>query len=265
MSPIELDAAAIGYAGHPVLADVTLSVAPGEFTGLLGANGAGKTTLLRTLLGLLPPLAGAVRVFGAPARRGHERIGYVPQRRAGLARLRLSGRALVATAASPGWGLPWPAARRANHRDIDRALHLVDATALARRPLQDLSGGEQQRLLLAQALLGRPGLLLLDEPLISLDPRRQAEIVALVRGLATELGLAVLFSAHELNPLLGALDRVLYLGGGRAAIGTVDQVVTGPVLSRLYGAPIEVVRAGGRVFVLAGAPAHAERPVPVRV
>ena len=113
MSPIELDAAAIGYAGHPVLADVTLSVAPGEFTGLLGANGAGKTTLLRTLLGLLPPLAGAVRVFGAPARRGHERIGYVPQRRAGLARLRLTGRALVATAASPGWGLPWPAARRA--------------------------------------------------------------------------------------------------------------------------------------------------------
>ncbi len=132
------------------------------------------------------------------------------------------------------------------------SLALVGAEALAGRPVSDLSGGERQRLLLAQALLGSPRLLLLDEPLISLDPRHQQEIVALVRRVQRQLGIAVLFSAHELNPLLGALDRVLYLGGGHAALGAVEEVITGPVLSRLYGAEIEVVRAAGRVFVMAG-------------
>ena len=113
-------------------------------------------------------------------------------------------------------------------------------------------GGERQRLLLAQALIGRPRLLLLDEPLISLDPHHQHAVVALARSLQAELGLTVLFSAHDLNPLLGALDRVLYLGHGQAALGTVDEVVTGPVLSRLYGSRIDVVRLGGRIFVMAG-------------
>ncbi|MGA9864989.1 MAG: ABC transporter ATP-binding protein, partial [Acetobacteraceae bacterium] len=136
--------------------------------------------------------------------------------------------------------------------DAARVLALVGAEALAARPVSDLSGGERQRLLLAQALLGSPRLLLLDEPLISLDPRHQQEVVALVRRVQRHLGIAVLFSAHELNPLLGALDRVLYLGGGHAALGAVEEVITGPVLSRLYGAEIEVVRAAGRVFVMAG-------------
>ena len=129
---------------------------------------------------------------------------------------------------------------------------MVGATALARRPLGDLSGGERQRLLLSQALLGRPKLLLLDEPLISLDPTHQRGVVALVSRLQRDLGLAVLFSAHELNPLLNAIDRVLYVGGGRAVLGTVDEVITGPVLSRLYGSPIEVLRMGRRIFVMAG-------------
>ena len=137
-------------------------------------------------------------------------------------------------------------------------IELVGAEALAARPLSELSGGERQRLLLAQSLLGSPELLLLDEPLISLDPSRQNEIVALVRALQRDLGLSVLFSAHELNPLLGVLDQVLYLGAGHAAIGTVDDVITAPVLSRLYGAPIEVVRLGGRIFVMSG-PSDMER------
>jgi zinc/manganese transport system ATP-binding protein len=135
---------------------------------------------------------------------------------------------------------------------VDRALGLVGATNLASRRLRDLSGGERQRLLLAQALLGDPKILLLDEPLISLDPAQQHAVVSLVRSVQQELKLCVLFSAHELNPLLGSLDQVLYLGAGQAVLGSVDDVITGPVLSRLYGAPIEVIRLQNRVFVMSG-------------
>jgi zinc/manganese transport system ATP-binding protein len=118
--------------------------------------------------------------------------------------------------------------------------------------LSELSGGERQRLLLAQCLLGNPRLLLLDEPLISLDPRHQTGVVELVRRVQRELNITVLFSAHELNPLLNSLDRVLYLGSGRAALGTVDEVISKPVLSRLYGSPIDVMRVNGRIFVMSG-------------
>jgi zinc/manganese transport system ATP-binding protein len=147
-------------------------------------------------------------------------------------------------------GLPIPG--KAGCAEVDRALDLVGARDLARRPLAETSGGERQRLLLAQTLIGRPRLLLLDEPLISLDPHHQRIVVELVKSLQTELGIAVLFSAHELNPLLGVLDRVLYLGNRQAALGTVDEVITGPVLSRLYGSEIDVVRLHGRIFVMSG-------------
>ena len=131
-------------------------------------------------------------------------------------------------------------------------LELVGARELADRPLSELSGGERQRLMLAQTLVGHPTILLLDEPLISLDPRHQGEVVGLVKSLQHEIGATILFSAHDLNPLLGAMDRVLYLGSGKAAIGTVDEVITSPVLSRLYGSDIEVVRLRDRIFVLSG-------------
>ncbi len=183
--------------------------------------------------------------------RGNARVGYMPQVRGAAGDLRLRGRDFVASAADGQcWGLP--IANAARRREVDWALGMVGATALARRPLCEISGGERQRLLLAQALLGRPRLLLLDEPLISLDPHHQRMVVELASGLQRELGITVLFSAHELNPLLGALDRVLYLGGGHAALGTVAEVITGPVLSRLYGSPIEVLRVGGRIFVMSG-------------
>jgi zinc/manganese transport system ATP-binding protein len=148
------------------------------------------------------------------------------------------------------WGLPH--ASPAVRADVERVLDLVDAHALAARPLSELSGGERQRLLLAQCLLGKPKVLLLDEPLISLDPRHQTGVVDLVRRVQRELGITVLFSAHELNPLLNSLDRVLYLGNGRAALGTVDEVITKAVLSRLYGSPIDVMRVNGRIFVMSG-------------
>ena len=137
-------------------------------------------------------------------------------------------------------------------REVAWALDLVGATDLARRPLAELSGGERQRLLLSQALLGRPKLLLLDEPLVNLDPTHQRGVVELVARLNRELGCAVLFSAHELNPLLPAMDRVLYVGRGQAVLGRVDEVITGPILSRLYGSEIEVLRIGKRIFVMAG-------------
>jgi zinc/manganese transport system ATP-binding protein len=118
--------------------------------------------------------------------------------------------------------------------------------------LAEMSGGERQRLVLAQALIGRPQLLLLDEPLVNLDPHHQGDLVGLTKSLRDELGVTILFSAHELNPLLGALDRVLYLARGQAALGTVDDVITGPVLSRLYGTEIDVIRLKGRIFVISG-------------
>ncbi len=250
---VALSGVTLALGRRTVLADITLSAEPGAFVGVLGPNGAGKTTLLRALLGLVPPARGTIRVLGEPARRGNPLIGYMPQLRAPVPP-RLTGRAFVSAAVrGHRWGLARASAD--DRRDVDRVLALVGADSLAARPLAELSGGERQRVLLAQSLLGRPRLLLLDEPLASLDPRHQAGIVSLVRDVARRLGIAVLFSAHDLAPLLGALDRVLYLGATRAAIGTVDEVVTGPVLSRLYGAPIEVLRTAGRILVLPGDPA----------
>jgi zinc/manganese transport system ATP-binding protein len=237
--------------GRVILDGVSLDIADREFVGVLGPNGAGKTTLMRAILGLLPPQCGTIEVLGRPAARGNPAVGYMPQSRAGLTNIRLSGWEFVAGVID-GHRLGLPIPGRAGRAEVDRALDLVGARALSRRPLAETSGGERQRLLLAQALVGRPRLLLLDEPLINLDPHHQASVVELARSLQSELGIAVLFSAHELNPLLRALDRVLYLGRGQAALGTVDEVITGPVLSRLYGAPIDVVRIKGRIFVMSG-------------
>jgi zinc/manganese transport system ATP-binding protein len=251
MTAAALDNATIVLGGRTILADVSLRIESGEFVGVLGPNGSGKTTLMRALLGLIRPATGTIQVLGQPVRRGNPAVGYMPQTRRAAEGLRLSGWDYVASAANGHrWGLPILGGEA--RREVGWALEMVGATDLARRALADISGGERQRLLLAQALLGRPPLLLLDEPLISLDPHHQRVVVDLVRRLQQELRIAVLFSAHELNPLLGALDRVLYLGSGHAALGTVEQVITGPVLSRLYGAEIEVIRLGGRIFVMAG-------------
>ena len=234
-----------------ILRDANLAIDQGEFIGVLGPNGAGKTTLMRAVLGLVPAAHGAIRVLGEPVARGNPAIGYMPQIRTALANRRVRGRDFVAMAADGHrWGLPL--ANEAVRADVARVLDLVGASALANRPLSELSGGERQRLLLAQCLLGDPKLLLLDEPLISLDPNHQRGVVELVRRVQRELGIAVLFSAHELNPLLNALDRVLYLGNGVAALGSVDEVITAPVLSRLYGSPIDVMRVNGRIFVMSG-------------
>jgi zinc/manganese transport system ATP-binding protein len=251
MQAIALRDVSLTLGGRVVLADISLDIASGQFVGVLGPNGSGKTTLMRAILGLVPLSHGSLSVLGHPATRGNPAIGYMPQTRSASPGMRLSGWDFVASVAN-GHRLGIPALDKAGRGEVDGALDLVGAKKLARRPLDEVSGGERQRLLLAQALIGRPQLLLLDEPLISLDPRHQREVVELVRHLQTELGITVLFSAHELNPLLNAIDEVLYLGSGQAALGTIDAVITGPVLSRLYGSEIDVVRIGERIFVMSG-------------
>jgi zinc/manganese transport system ATP-binding protein len=249
MNVIGLDHATIAIGGRDILVDTSFAIARGEFIGVLGPNGAGKTTLMRAILGLLPPRAGSLRVFGRAPRRGDPQIGYLPQVRTVVPDLRLRGFDFIASSVhGERWGLPVLTA--ADRRVIEKTLAAVGAADLAARPLSDMSGGERQRLLLAQALLGEPQLLLLDEPLISLDYRYQEAVIDLVRRFARERNITVLFSAHELNQLIGTLDRVLYLGNGHAALGTVAEVATAPVLSQLYGTEIEVVRANGHIFVL---------------
>ncbi|PMS17406.1 ABC transporter ATP-binding protein [Trinickia dabaoshanensis] len=248
---LELEHVSLELAGRTILRDVSLTIDQGEFVGVLGPNGAGKTTLMRAVLGLVPVASGRIRLGSQAVERGNPSIGYMPQTRSALASRRVLGRDFVAMAADGHrWGLP--IADSATRADVERVLDLVGAGKLAARPLTELSGGERQRLLLAQCLLGKPRLLLLDEPLISLDPHHQRSVVELVRRAQRELGITVLFSAHELNPLLNAIDRVLYLGSGSAALGTVDEVITRPVLSRLYGSPIDVMRVNGRIFVMSG-------------
>jgi zinc/manganese transport system ATP-binding protein len=246
---VELDHASIRIGGRAVLADASFSIRPGEFIGVLGPNGAGKTTLMRAILGLLPPSAGVLRVFGAAPRRGDASIGYLPQLRTVLPDLRIRGLDFIgASLHGERWGMPSLTAK--DRGMIEQTLDAVGARELASRPLSEMSGGERQRLLLAQALIGNPKLLLLDEPLISLDHRHQEVVIDVVRKVCRERGITVLFSAHELNQLLGAIDRVLYLGNSQAVLGTVEEVVTAPVLSGLYGTEIEVVRAGGHIFVM---------------
>jgi zinc/manganese transport system ATP-binding protein len=249
MNAAELDGVTIRIGGRSVLSNVSLSIGDGEFIGVLGPNGAGKTTLMRALLGLIRPTSGTVRVLGRSPVRGNPEIGYLPQVRTVTPELGMRGLDFIASSLKgERWGLP--ITTRADRRVIEQTLTAVGATELADRPLSDMSGGERQRLLLAQALLGSPRLLLLDEPLISLDPRHQETVIALIRQFCYDRGITVLFSAHELNQLLGALDRVLYLGRGQAVLGSIDEVVTAPVLSRLYGADINVVRADGHIFVM---------------
>jgi len=246
---VELDHVTLRVGNRSILSNVTFNIEAGEFIGVLGPNGAGKTTLMRAILGLLSPEGGSMKVFGQTPHRGNAAIGYLPQLRTVLPDLRVRGRDFIASSLNgERWGLP--SVSQHDRIMIEKTLDAVGARDLAARPLSDMSGGERQRLLLAQALIGAPKLLLLDEPLISLDARHQEVAIDVVRKVCRERKITVLFSAHELNQLLGTLDRVLYLGNGRAVLGNVDEVVTAPVLSKLYGTDIQVLRADGHIFVM---------------
>jgi zinc/manganese transport system ATP-binding protein len=251
VSALSFDNVTIRLGGRDILSAASFDIKDSEFVGMLGPNGAGKTTLMRAALGLIPVASGAIAVLGRPATRGNALIGYMPQTRLAVAGLRIRGWDVVASAAIGG-RFGFVSLDRATRREIDWALDEVGARDLARRSIGELSGGERQLVLLSQALIGKPRLMMLDEPLISLDPAHQKNVVEIARRICDDLKIAILFSAHELNPLVNAIDRVLYLGGGAAVIGAVEDVVTGPVLSRLYQADIEVVHIKDRYFVMAG-------------
>jgi zinc/manganese transport system ATP-binding protein len=255
---VELDRVTLAQGDRVVLSNVSAAIRRGEFIGVFGPNGSGKTTLLRAVLGLLRPTTGQIRVLGAPPTHGNRAAGYLPQKARSTADLRLRGADFVAAAwRGDRWGLPLLG--RSGRREVARVIETVEAQDLAARPLSEMSGGELQRLLLAQALLGRPQLLLLDEPLLSLDPHFQEAVVALVRRIQQAERITVLFTAHDINPLIGAMDRVLYLGQGHAVLGAVGEVIRSDVLSRLYAMPIDVIRTrDGMLCVSAHGPIEAE-------
>ncbi len=271
---VEMTDAAVRLGGREIWGGVDFNVRAGELVAILGPNGAGKSTLLRVLLGLLTPSHGQVRVLGLPPGGARERIGYLPQRRVFDASTRIRGIDLVRLGLDGDrWGLPLPAFgswrggadARAARRRVHEAIELVGGDAYAERPIGECSGGEQQRLLIAQALVRQPQMLVLDEPLDGLDIPNQAAVTALVQRICRADRVAVLLVAHDVNPLLPYLDRILYLAHGRAVSGTPEQVITGPTLSALYGTPIEVLRTSDGRLVVVGHPeghaAHGPRHV----
>jgi zinc/manganese transport system ATP-binding protein len=257
---IELRHARASLAGREIWREVSLTVAPGHFVAVLGPNGSGKSTLLKAILGLVPTQPGAVSVLGSPAGAANSQIGYVPQRHGFGPAIPIRGVDLVRLGLEGArWGVPAPiglrrASRRRARERVREAIALVDASAYAQRTLGELSGGEQQRLLIAQALVRKPRILMLDEPLDSLDLPNQAAVTALVQRICRSENVAVLLVAHDVNPLLPYLDQVIYLAGGRALQGSVAEVITGPSLSGLYGVPIEVLHAGDGRLVVVGTP-----------
>jgi zinc/manganese transport system ATP-binding protein len=251
---LDVEHVGVVFSGRPVLDDVSFAVRAGEFTGLIGSNGAGKTTLLRVILGLQRTGTGRVSMPGSPGSRRHRSVGYVPQKLGLDPDVPLRARDLVALGIDGNrFGLRLPSRERQS--SVEEMLAAVGAQAFAEARVGTLSGGELQRIMIAHALISRPRLLLLDEPLANLDPASAHEIVELLHTLATEHEVAVLLSAHEMNVLLPVMDRIVYLAGGRAASGTTDEVVRPDVLSALYGYHVDVLDVHGRVIVVAG-PGH---------
>jgi zinc/manganese transport system ATP-binding protein len=253
---IELIDATTRRGGREIWTHLDVRVARGEFVAVLGPNGSGKSTLLNVVLGLLALSAGRATILGRPPGATRAQIGYLPQRGGLDEAARVRGVDVVRLGLDGArWGIPLPGARaRAARARVDEVIELVGATAYARRPIGELSGGEQQRLLIAQALVRWPRILLLDEPLDSLDLPNQGAVASLVQRICATEGVTVLLVAHDVNPILGYLDRVIYFAGGRAAHGTPSEVINGPTLSELYGVPIDVLETRDGRLVVVGTP-----------
>ena len=249
---LTLDGIGVRLGGRQVLSDVSFSLEAGEFTGIIGPNGAGKTTLLRVIIGLVEPSGGRVLVDGAPLHaKNRSAVGYVPQKLVIDQDMPLRARDVVSLGLD-GHKLGFAFPSRKRRELVDAALRDVGAIGYADARVGELSGGEQQRVLIAHALISRPRLLLLDEPLANLDLRSEQEIVTVLAKLSREQGISVLLSAHDMNPLLAVMDRIVYVANGHAAAGPTDEVVTSAGLTELYGHTVDVIRVRDRVLVVAG-------------
>jgi zinc/manganese transport system ATP-binding protein len=246
---VSLRGAGLQFGQRALWKDLDVDIQAGEFFAVLGPNGSGKTSFLKVLLGLQQLHSGTVTVGGRPVERGSRKIGYIPQQKSFAPDTPLRARDLVALGVDGHrWGLRMNA-KNVNDR-VDGLLELVGASDYARVPLGQLSGGEQQRLRVAQALATEPELLLCDEPLLSLDLHHQQAVSALINQQCHERNSAVVFVTHEINPVIDYVDRVLYLAAGRFRVGTPQEVMTTEVLSELYNSHVEVIRANGRIVVV---------------
>jgi len=245
-----LENVTVRLGGREVLKDVSFGIRPGEFTGLIGPNGAGKTTLLRVILGLQPVTSGEVLLDGEPRPHRDSSIGYVPQKLAIEPDMPLRVRDVVSLGLD-GHRLGIRLPSRARRELVGDMLTAVGAQRYADARVGELSGGEQQRVMIAHALISKPKLLLLDEPLANLDISSEQGIVSVLARLARAEHVAVLLSAHDMNPLMPVMDRIVYVAAGRVAVGDADEVVQPEVLSRLYGQHVDVIRVHGRILVVA--------------
>ena len=264
---VELVGAELGFPGRTLWSGLDLAVAPGQFLAVLGPNGSGKSSLIKVILGLLPLTRGRVMVGGSAVRQGNRNIGYVPQSRGFAADVPMRGGDFVQLGIDgTRWGLPSP---RRHRRVVADLLAQVEAEHLSDRPIGQLSGGEQQRLRIAQALATDPQVLLCDEALLSLDLHHQQRVVDIIDRRRREHGTAVVFVTHEINPVLPVTDAVLYMMQGRFRLGAPGEVMRTEVLTALYGSPVEVIRRGEQLVVLGGdggsaTHEHHETPAGVR-
>ena len=254
MNPLEVTNGTLSFGRRTLWRNLNLDARPGEFLAVLGSNGSGKTSLLRAILGQQRLDSGTILIDGMPVRHGNRAVGYIPQQKIVQPGTPLRGRDLV-TLGVNGHRFGLPITSRAERAHVTDLLEAVGATGFADRPLGTLSGGEQQRLRVGQALAADPVLLLCDEPLASLDLHHQHEVAELIDARRREHDTAVIFVTHDINPVLGMVDRILYLAEGRFTVGTPDEVLRSEVLSELYSTPVDVLRSRGRIFV-AGAPDH---------
>lgn len=248
MNVIEFKQLSLAYGQRSIFQDFTASIKAGEFVAILGANAAGKSTLLRSILGIIPATEGSISLFGQDIHKGAAFIGYMPQMRQNISNSLSAYAWLGANLNGYRWGLPFLNAKQT--QELQRVIHLVKAEKIVNRPYSLLSGGERQRLLLAQALLNKPKILLLDEPLMNLDPYYQATLVSLINEIRLQYGITILFTSHDINPLLTSVDRVLYLAQGKAVIGLVHDIISSKKLSELYGMDIQVIQHEQQLFVI---------------